>query len=223
MSLPARSQIWILFFHLLQLLSSPVRGFYLPGSYPIKYKIGDTVSVKKRIDEMYQVNLILDNLPAIRYTTKEDLVHHWTGYPIGVNLRDSYFIFNHLKFTVLVHKYEEPATVAAASATSVGDTSAFRGDRDGPGYMVVGFEVVPCSFPHDAESIKNLKPREKYPTKIQCEPTTVSMELKEKQPLVFTYEVSFVESDIRWPSRWDAYLKMEGLRCTGSPSSTRSW
>ncbi|KAG0462867.1 hypothetical protein HPP92_021343 [Vanilla planifolia] len=46
MSLPARSQIWILFFHLLQLLSSPVRGFYLPGSYPIKYKIGDTVSVK---------------------------------------------------------------------------------------------------------------------------------------------------------------------------------
>ncbi|KAG0462866.1 hypothetical protein HPP92_021342 [Vanilla planifolia] len=161
---------------------------------------------------MYQVNLILDNLPAIRYTTKEDLVHHWTGYPIGVNLRDSYFIFNHLKFTVLVHKYEEPATVAAASATSVGDTSAFRGDRDGPGYMVVGFEVVPCSFPHDAESIKNLKPREKYPTKIQCEPTTVSMELKEKQPLVFTYEVSFVESDIRWPSRWDAYLKMEGAK-----------
>ncbi|KAG0461438.1 hypothetical protein HPP92_021735 [Vanilla planifolia] len=288
MSLPSRSQIWILFFHLLQLLSSPVRGFYLPGSYPIKYKIGDTVSVKvnsltsietempfgyyslpfcrpvegikdsaenlgellmgdrienspysfrmfmnesdlllcrtdplsaddlsllkKRIDEMYQVNLILDNLPAIRYTTKEDLVHHWTGYPIGVNLRDSYFIFNHLKFTVLVHKYEEPATVAAASATSVGDTSAFRGDRDGPGYMVVGFEVVPCSFPHDAESIKNLKPREKYPTKIQCEPTTVSMELKEKQPLVFTYEVSFVESDIRWPSRWDAYLKMEGAK-----------
>ncbi|KAL2472588.1 Transmembrane 9 superfamily member 11 [Forsythia ovata] len=28
----------------------------------------------------------------------------------------------------------------------------------------------------------------------------------------FTYEVSFVESDIKWPSRWDAYLKIEGSK-----------
>lgn len=285
MPLPPRSPIWFAFF-VLFLASSPSYGFYLPGSYPHKYQVGDPLFVKvnsltsidtempfgyyslpfcqplegvkdsaenlgellmgdrienspyrfrmftnesdlilcrkdslsdsdlsllkKRIDEMYQVNVLLENLPAIRYTTKDDLVLRWTGHPIGVRVGDSHFIFNHLKFTVLVHKYEEPANVAAASANS-GD-AAIGGSSDSPGYMVVGFEVIPCSYQHDTESIKNLKMYDKYPTKIQCEPTTVAMAVKEKQPLVFTYEVSFVDSDIRWPSRWDAYLKMEGAK-----------
>ncbi|KAK8914479.1 hypothetical protein KSP39_PZI024258 [Platanthera zijinensis] len=292
--LPPRSVTWfalILFF-----VSSPSHGFYLPGSYPHKYQIGDPLSVKvnsltsidteipfgyyslpfcrpsegikdsaenlgellmgdrienspyrfrmftnesdlllchtdplssddlsllkKRIDEMYQVNVLLENLPAIRYTTKEDLVLRWTGYPIGVRVGDSHFIFNHLKFTVLVHKYEEPATVTAASANSPGVGGTAAGE---PGYMVVGFEVIPCSYQHDTDSVKNVKMYDKYPTKIQCEPTTVAMAVKEKQSLVFTYEVSFVESHIRWPSRWDAYLKMEGAKFTGSRFSTPSW
>ncbi|PKU68841.1 transmembrane 9 superfamily member 11 [Dendrobium catenatum] len=284
MPLLPRSATYFIFF-LIFLASCPSDGFYLPGSYPHKYQIGDLLSVKvnsltsidtempfgyyslpfcrplegikdsaenlgellmgdrienspyrfrmftnesdlilcridslsaadlallkKRIDEMYQVNILLENLPAIRFTTKEDLVLRWTGYPIGVRFGDSHFIFNHLKFTVLVHKYEEPATVAAASANSAGTGD---GSRTGPGYMVVGFEVIPCSFQHDTESIKNLKMYDKYPTKIKCVPSTVAMDVKEKQPLVFTYEVSFVESDIRWPSRWDAYLKMEGAK-----------
>ncbi|KAG0484761.1 hypothetical protein HPP92_008840 [Vanilla planifolia] len=167
--------------------------------------------LKRRIDEFYQVNVLLENLPAIRYTNKDDLVLRWTGYPIGVRVRDSHFIFNHLKFIVLVHKYEEPTTLATASTSTLGSSTS-ADYPNSPGYMVVGFEVVPCSFQHDTESIKNLKMYDKYPTKIQCEPTTVAMEVKEKQPLVFTYEVSFVESDIRWPSRWDAYLKMEGAK-----------
>jgi hypothetical protein len=36
--------------------------------------------------------------------------------------------------------------------------------------------------------------------------------IKEKEQITFTYEVEFVNSDIRWPSRWDAYLKMEGSK-----------
>ncbi|CAL9045225.1 unnamed protein product [Musa banksii] len=79
--------------------------------------------------------------------------------------------------------------------------------------MVVGFEVVvPCSFRHGAESVKNLKMYDKYPAKIQCDPTKVAMTAEENQPIVFTYEVAFVESDIEWPSRRDAYLKMEGAK-----------
>lgn len=285
MSPPPRSTLWVALSIFLLLPSSPSHGFYLPGSYPHKYQIGDFLSVKvnsltsidtempfgyyslpfcrplegikdsaenlgellvgdrienspyrfrmftnesdlllcrteplstadldllkKRIDEMYQVNVLLENLPAIRYTSKDDLVLRWTGFPIGVRVGESHFIFNHVKFTVLVHKYEEPATVVAASATSAAASGSVL---EAPGYMVVGFEVVPCSFQHDTESIKNLKMYEKYPTKIQCEPNTVAMAVKEKQPLVFTYEVSFVERDIHWPSRWDAYLKMEGAK-----------
>lgn len=171
--------------------------------------------MKKRIDEMYQVNLILDNLPAIRYTKKDAFLLRWTGYPVGIKVQDAYYIFNHLKFNVLVHKYEE-TNVARVMGT--GDAAEMipggvgAGEFDKPGYMVVGFEVVPCSVQHDMNAIKDLKMFDKYPGKINCDPATVSMAIKENQPVAFTYEVSFVESDIKWPSRWDAYLKMEGAK-----------
>ncbi|KAJ6296216.1 hypothetical protein OIU78_024121 [Salix suchowensis] len=170
--------------------------------------------LKKRIDEMYQVNLILDNLPAIRYAKKDSYFLRWTGYPVGIKIQDAYYVFNHLKFTVLVHKYEE-ANVArvmgTGDAAEVIPTIASEGSEL-PGYMVVGFEVVPCSVMHDAKSVKNLKPYEKYPSPVKCDPTTVAMPIKENEPIVFTYEVKFEESDIKWPSRWDAYLKMEGSK-----------
>ncbi|CBI25602.3 unnamed protein product, partial [Vitis vinifera] len=262
MDLFRQFKIWVLFTCLVFQCGC---GFYLPGSYPHKYDIGNTLSVKvnsltsidtempfsyyslpfckppegvkdsaenlgellmgdrienspyrfkmytnetqiflcksdplsaddfkilkKRIDEMYQVNLILDNLPAIRYTKKEGFFLRWTGYPVGIKVQDMYYVFNHLKFTVLVHKTSNV-----------------------PGYMVVGFEVVPCSVSHNFDSVKNLKIYDKYPSAINCDPTTVEMAVKEGQPMVFTYDVSFVESDIKWPSRWDAYLKMEGAK-----------
>ncbi|KAL8037406.1 hypothetical protein ABFS82_11G037600 [Erythranthe guttata] len=171
--------------------------------------------LKKRIDEMYQVNVNLDNLPAIRYTKKEGFMLRWTGYPVGAKVQEGYYVFNHLKFTVLVHKYEETnmATVmGTGDAAEIIPTASKKTGSDPPGYMVVGFEVVPCSFQHNAGSVKNLHMYDKYPSPISCDPGTVAMPIKENEPLTFSYEVSFVESDIKWPSRWDAYLKMEGAK-----------
>ncbi|KAL0694116.1 hypothetical protein Bca4012_061296 [Brassica carinata] len=172
--------------------------------------------LKKRIDEMYQVNPMLDNLPAIRYTKKDGYVLRWTGYPVGIKVQDVYYVFNHLKFKVLVHKYEEAANVArvmgTGDAAEVIPTLGKNKDSDEPGYMVVGFEVVPCSFAHNGDSTKKLKMYERYTTPIKCDSTSVSMSVKEGQSIVFSYEVSFEESDIKWPSRWDAYLKMEGSK-----------
>ncbi|EAZ24951.1 hypothetical protein OsJ_08732 [Oryza sativa Japonica Group] len=174
--------------------------------------------LKKRIDEMYQVNLILDNLPAIRYTKKDDYFLRWTGYPVGIRVGVDYYVFNHLQFTVLVHKYEE-ANVARVMGTGDATDGFPSTGKDGSGgaagssgWMVVGFEVVPCSIKHNPDDVKSLKMYGKYPRSIKCDPTTVSMSIKENEPIVYTYEVSFVESDIKWPSRWDAYLKMEGAK-----------
>ncbi|XP_061348181.1 transmembrane 9 superfamily member 11-like isoform X1 [Gastrolobium bilobum] len=176
---------------------------------------GDQFKIlKERIDEMYQVNLILDNLPAIRFTQKEGYFLRWTGYPVGIKIQDVYYLFNHLKFNVLIHKYEE-TNVARVMGTGDGAEVipiGKEGSSDKPGYMVVGFEVVPCSIMHNADSVKNLKMYDKYPSPIKCDPSTVAMPIKEGQPVVFTYEVTFEESDIKWPSRWDAYLKMEGAK-----------
>ncbi|KAF9614426.1 hypothetical protein IFM89_018571 [Coptis chinensis] len=168
--------------------------------------------LKERIDEMYQVNLLLDNLPAIRYTRKEGYFLRWTGYPVGIKDQGLYYVFNHLKFKVLVHKYED-SNVARVMGT--GDAAEViptfeKPGSDVPGYMVVGFEVVPCSVQHNPESARNLKMYEKYPAGINCD--NVGMVVKEGQPVVYTYDVSFEESDVKWPSRWDAYLKMEGSK-----------
>ncbi|GLT97675.1 hypothetical protein SLE2022_152300 [Rubroshorea leprosula] len=170
--------------------------------------------LKERIDEMYQVNLILDNLPAIRYTKKEGYVLRWTGYPVGIKVQDVYYVFNHLKFNVLVHKYEETNVVPVMGTGNAAEVipTVGNGESDVPAYMVVGFEVVPCSVMLNANAVKNLKMYEKYPTSVKCDPNTVSMPIKEGEPIVFTYEVAFEESDIKWPSRWDAYLKMEASK-----------
>ncbi|KAI7989499.1 Transmembrane 9 superfamily member 11 [Camellia lanceoleosa] len=170
--------------------------------------------LKERIDELYQVNVNLDNLPAIRYMKKESFFLRWTGYPIGIKVEDIYYVFNHLKFKVLVHKCEE---TSMAGVIGVGDGAEliFTGDNstsDSKGYLVVGFEVVPCSYQHKPESVKNLKMYDKYPSPIQCDPVTVAMPIKEGQTITFSYEVSFVESEIKWSLRWDAYLRMEGSR-----------
>ncbi|KAI3496041.1 hypothetical protein L1887_38391 [Cichorium endivia] len=141
-----------------------------------------------RIEEIYQVNLLFDDMPAIRY------VHDypsWTGYQIGIKISNSYYVFNHLKFTVSVQKYEE---------------------MNVPGYIVVGFEVNPCSVKHNPKSLKNLKSYSKYPSTISCDDNTVNMAIKENEPIAFTYEVTFIESDIKWPSRWNAYMKTEGAK-----------
>uniref|UniRef100_A0A453PX28 Transmembrane 9 superfamily member n=1 Tax=Aegilops tauschii subsp. strangulata TaxID=200361 RepID=A0A453PX28_AEGTS len=178
----------------------------------------DFALLKRRIDEMYQVNLILDNLPAIRYTRKDDYFLRWTGYPVGIRVGVDYYVFNHLQFTVLVHRYEDPnvaRVMGAAGDASDGAAVPANAGKDAsaaPGWMVVGFEVVPCSIKHNPEDARAVKMYGKFPSKIKCDPSTVSMSIKENEPIVYTYEVSFVESDIKWPSRWDAYLKMEGAK-----------
>ncbi|KAK8515534.1 hypothetical protein V6N12_075574 [Hibiscus sabdariffa] len=179
-----------------------------------KLSADDYLLLKKRIDEMYQVNLILENLPAMRYSMKDGFMLRWTGYPVGVKVDDAYYVFNHLKFKVLVHKYEETNVgnvMGTGDAAGVIPGGSKRGS-DVPGYMVVGFEVVPCSFMHEGNLVKKLKMYDRYPSPVKCEATTVSMPIKEGVPIVFTYEVTFEESDIKWPSRWDAYLKMEGSK-----------
>ncbi|KAG6479254.1 hypothetical protein ZIOFF_062716 [Zingiber officinale] len=54
-----------------------------------------------------------------------------------------------------------------------------------------------------------------------------SQTIREQEKISFTYEVVFVKSDIRWPSRWDAYLKNNiyevvlGVRaCRGRPDAS---
>ncbi|KAJ1280770.1 hypothetical protein BS78_04G258300 [Paspalum vaginatum] len=173
----------------------------------------DVKLLKQRSRDLYQVNMILDNLPVRRFTEQNGMTIQWTGYPVGYipeGTTDVYII-NHLKFKVLVHKYEGGKVKVVGTGEGMEVISETDNDAN-LGYEIVGFEVVPCSLKRDPEAMLKLKMYDKI------EPVNCPVELeksqliREKEQITFTYEVEFVTSDIRWPSRWDAYLKMEGSK-----------
>lgn len=170
---------------------------------------------RQRIDDYYQINLILDNLPVTRYTKPKDseLVLRWTGFPIGFSIDKKYYIYNHLKFKVLVHEYED-AGIGQVMGTGDGiDTFPTENGGKKSGSLIVGFEVIPCSVTHpDPRDAQVGNYGTLAPISCGTDSDTPYQEIKVGQSIVYSYDVTFVKSEIRWPSRWDAFLKMEGAR-----------
>ncbi|XXG72369.1 hypothetical protein AAC387_Pa07g1483 [Persea americana] len=173
----------------------------------------ETNLLKQRTHDLYQVNMILDNLPAMRYAKQKGINIQWTGFPVGYTPTGSNedYIINHLKFKVLVHEYEGSGMeIIDTGEEGMGVIS--KAEENASGYEIVGFEVVPCSVKRDPEAMSKLKMYDKIDTVICPLEPEKSQVIREQERVSFTYEVEFVKSDIRWPSRWDAYLKMEGAR-----------
>jgi len=160
-----------------------------------------TKAFKAKIEDDYRVNMILDNLPVAMVKMRKDeksnsLVKLYErGFPVGFTATNGgqpevkFFLHNHLRFTILYHKDE------------ITDLA-----------RIVGFEVEPFSVKHTYET-----PWDKVsPTLNTCNPgratfvthDTPPQPVKEGEEVIFTYDVRFVASDIRWASRWDTYLLM---------------
>jgi hypothetical protein len=173
--------------------------------------------MKQRINDLYQVNLLLDNLPAIRYSRQGDYIFRWTGYPVGSHDESSttHYINNHLKFKVLIHEYENSGVTAVMGTGDGLDAIPVNNpdDKSGKsGFQVVGFEVSFCSIRHDPNAVEKLNMYDKLPQEVDCSESPSPQIIKEGEKITFSYEVAFEKSPTRWPSRWDAYLKMEGAR-----------
>ncbi|CAO2210612.1 unnamed protein product [Urochloa humidicola] len=207
--------------------TSPYRFSMLNNTTPLFLCRTDPLSpgaaalIKSRIDDAYQVNLLLDTIPVMRYVKNPiapDVLLRSTGFPVGVRADDGeYYVYNHLRLTVLVNKQNGTTRVESLMATADGAELIGLnngGGKEGGGYTVVGFEVVPCSVDHDAASVKGKNMYDEIASKAAagCDPSVVGMRVQGERPLVFSYEVAFVESGIEWPSRWDAYLEMGGAR-----------
>lgn len=170
--------------------------------------------LKQRTRDLYQVNMILDNLPAMRFAQQNGVNIQWTGFPVGYtppNSNDDYII-NHLRFRVLIHEYEGSGVEIIGTGEEGMGVISEADKSKASGFEIVGFEVFPCSVKFDPDAM--LK-HQRYDTidKVNCPgELDKSQIIREQERVSFTYEVEFVKSDIRWPSRWDAYLKMEGAR-----------
>ncbi len=171
--------------------------------------------LKQRTRDLYQVNMILDNLPAMRFSRQNGVNIQWTGYPVGYTPQNSNedYIINHLKFRVLVHEYEGSGVeIIGTGEEGMGVISTDADKKKASGFEIVGFEVVPCSVKFDPAVMTKHKIYDSIPPVTCPAELEKSQIIREQEKVSFTYEVEFVKSDIRWPSRWDAYLQMEGAR-----------
>ncbi|KAI8006672.1 Transmembrane 9 superfamily member 12 [Camellia lanceoleosa] len=96
-----------------QILNSPYRfrmnineSVFLCTTNPLSEH--EVKLLKQRTRDLYQVNMILDDLPAMRFTQENGIKIQWTGFPVGYTPpnSDEDYIINHLKFRVLVNEYE---------------------------------------------------------------------------------------------------------------------
>ncbi|XP_039140029.1 transmembrane 9 superfamily member 12 [Dioscorea cayenensis subsp. rotundata] len=173
----------------------------------------DVKLLKQRTRDLYQVNMILDNLPAMRYTDQNGVKVQWTGYPVGYTPSGSNddYIINHLKFKVYVHKYDGSGVQIIGTGEDGVGVTTLNEQKAMAGYEIVGLEVVPCSVRRDPETFSKLNMYDKVDP-VSCPDPEKAQVIREQEKVSFTYEVEFVNSNIRWPSRWDAYLKMDGAR-----------
>lgn len=161
----------------------------------------DSKSAKKfkdKIDDEYHVNMILDNLPLVIAKKRADgsqATSYEHGFRVGFKAsyagssEERYFIHNHLSFTVKFHRDTETDTA-----------------------RIVGFEVVPYSVKHEYEQPWDPE----KPQLTTCNANTkryvsgvdAPQEVEEGKEVIFTYDVIFEESPVKWASRWDTYLLM---------------
>ncbi|KAK7329925.1 hypothetical protein VNO77_24107 [Canavalia gladiata] len=151
---------------------------------------------KEKIDDEYRVNMILDNLPLVVPIRRpdQDSIVYLHGFLVGLKgqysgIKDEkYFIHNHLAFVVKYHKDPEMELS-----------------------RIVGFEVKPFSVKHEYEAGWNENTR-----LTTCDPHAKKLitssespqEVEENKEIIFTYDVEFEASDVKWAYRWDTYLLM---------------
>ncbi|CAE8581692.1 unnamed protein product [Polarella glacialis] len=140
------------------------------------------------IEDNYLVNWIVDNMPAatkyIRHSDGGQFMY-MNGFPIGVQRDGHYYLHNHMKLSFMYHssdKYE--------------------------GYRIVGFEVEPHSIVQATRS----DPSSPLGSEAICseEADAKLMDMDLHNEIVYTYDVTWAYSEMRWVSRWDNYLKMTG-------------
>lgn len=152
---------------------------------------------KEKINDEYRVNMILDNLPLvvpIKRGGQESPILYQHGFQVGLkgqyagSKEEKHFIYNHLAFTVKFHKDAQAETA-----------------------RIVGFEVKPFSIKHEYEGDwdKNTRLTTCNPhAKRTVTNSETPQEVDDKKEIIFTYDVDFEESDVKWASRWDTYLLM---------------
>lgn len=183
-----------------------LREVYCSVVCQITPDVAATKNLKMHIKYGYHNNWIIDNLPSAALGLSDKgyrRKHYAGGFPIGLVDIDSknYFIFNHVNIHIDYHQVEG------------------LDDK----YRVVGFSVEPISIQHkfandfiwDGISTEaHRKPIETCPNTgmhVPSEHHYSPQMVEEGIPILFTYDVLWNPSDVKWASRWDVYLTEDNM------------
>jgi len=155
--------------------------------------------LKKLIERQYRIHITFDGLPLLMRS--EELNYAVRGFPVGFKAppsytglqHDEYYLYNHLKFTVTYQEQPE----------------------DG-GIHVTGFDVHPVSIEHEIQA-NGLSPTSEVGTcnvegidspinDLETYLALKTNEIGNDLPVIYSYEVEWIESDLAWADRWDVYL-----------------
>ncbi|GMH91606.1 hypothetical protein TrST_g4267 [Triparma strigata] len=158
---------------------------------------GEVAKFRHAIAKEYRIHWQIDSLPLVMRSEELDYVIR--GFPLGFvapssltgELNDEYFLYNHLRITVLYHP----------------DPSLFSGLR------IVGFEVVPFSVNHrwqgDENDVENLQLDTCTTINPAVNDPSNFMKLSKEGdvPVLYTYDIDWKSSPTLWSNRWDIYLR----------------
>lgn len=142
------------------------------------------------IDEEFHVHWDIDNLP-VASLEEEDDEYITRGFPMGYMTEkegsgeQEFFLYNHVK--IIVRYSELP--------------DEFEGIR------IVGFEVEPYSVKHTYGAggvLSSCTPNTPITRDSQIKPQSMG---GNEASVLFTYDVSWIESEVRWENRYDVYLR----------------
>lgn len=152
----------------------------------------------------------------VGFMGSKDIAHSYEGQA---------YINNHHKLILYYHQVEKPKTPAPSkpapstpdvdneeeSSSSSSSSPSTEDDEETGLFRIVGFEVEPFSVKHTVKgdwkgtASKLHTCSSNNPVTRDQPPQSLSATEKE---LIWTYDVEWRSSEVKWASRWDLYLKM---------------
>jgi len=155
--------------------------------------------LQKLIERQYRIHITFDGLPVLMRS--KELNYAVRGFPVGFKAppsytglsHDQFFLYNHLKFIITYQEQPSDGTV-----------------------HITGFDINPVSIEHEIQkdglsptsevgtcNVEGSDPPENDLTTYLALDTSESDDVL---PIIYSYEVEWIESDLSWSDRWDVYL-----------------
>ncbi|KAI4376854.1 hypothetical protein MLD38_014567 [Melastoma candidum] len=150
--------------------------------------------LKEKIADEYRVNMreILDNLPLVvplQRSDQDPTLVYQLGYHVGLKGQYSGVKRRSISSTITLLSLLNTIAIKMVTRQELWDLSVKHQYK---GKWSDGTRLTTCD-PHSKQMVTS---------------SNSPLEVEENKEIIFTYDVDFQESDVKWASRWDAYLLM---------------